>query len=503
MNFRLIVYILGQVIRAVGALMIIPIGCAVYYREDSLWALLVPMLLMLLVGSLCCLCRPAKGTGMAARDGLVAVGLSWIVLSLFGMLPFILCGALTNPVDAFFETVSGFTTTGATVLGAPLGIFPEDLDRGISLWRALTHWIGGMGVLVFVMAVMPRQDFKSTRLMHALRAEVPGPVATKVVPTLRHSARIMYGIYIVMTIAEIGMLLLGKMSLYDAVLHTFSTAGTGGFSNMNASVGAFDSSYIHWVITVFMLLFSINFNLYYLIITGHLLQALRSEELRYYLVIVAASVATITVNIASMYDSVSIALRDAAFQVISITSTTGFTTAYYDTWPALSQGILLLLMFIGSCAGSTGGGLKVGRLIIWVRAALRELRVLISPRQSRPVRSEGRPLEEDTVRATGAYVTLYTLILVASALVLLVLGLDLTSAFTGVITCLNNVGPAFGELFGASGLASFGSVHPLGKIVLALNMLLGRLELFPILMLFYPVSFRARHRRIRRSPDAM
>ena len=503
MNFGLIIYILGQIIRAVGVLMVIPVGCALWYREDTVWALLIPMLTMILLGTLCCLRRPAKGDGMAAKDGLVTVGLSWIVLSLFGMLPFMISGDLKSPVDAFFETVSGFTTTGATVLGAPLGIYPEDLDRGISLWRAFTHWIGGMGVLVFVMAFMPRQDFKGTRLMHAMRAEVPGPVATKVVPTLRHSARIMYGIYIVMTVAEVILLLFGGMSFYDALLHTFSTAGTGGFSNMNASVGAFDSSYIHWVITIFMLLFSINFNLYYLIITGHVLQALRSEELRYYLLLVAGAVAAITVNIASMYDSTLIALRDAAFQVISITSTTGFTTAYYDTWPALSQGILLLLMFVGSCAGSTGGGLKVGRLIIWIRSSLRELRTLLSPRQTRPVRSEGRPVDEDTVRATGAYVTLYFLILVASAVVLLLLGLDMTSAFTGVITCLNNVGPAYGELFGASGLASFGSVHPIGKLVLALNMLIGRLEIFPILILFIPVSAERVRRRIRRSPDTL
>ncbi len=489
MNVRLIIYILGQVIRATGAVMIIPVGCAVAYREDTWYALLFPMLFMVLLGWLLTLFRPTASEGMNARDGLVAVGLSWIVVSLLGMLPFILSGDLKNPIDAFFETVSGFTTTGASVLGEPLGVFPEDLDRGIAMWRSLTHWIGGMGVLVFVMAVMPKQDFKSARLMHAMRAEMPGPVATKVVPTLRRSARIMYGIYIAMTLLQVILLLFGGMSLYDAVLHTFSTAGTGGFSNMNASVGAYDSSYIHWVITVFMLLFSINFNLYYLIITGHVLQALRSEELRYYLLIVIAAVTAITINIASLYDSVGIALRDAAFQVLSFSSTTGFTTALYDTWPALSQGILLLLMFIGSCAGSTGGGLKIGRLIIWVRTAMRELRAMISPRQTKLVRSEGRPLEEETVRATGAYVTLYLLILVASAVVLLILGLDLTSAFTGVITCLNNVGPAFGELFGVSGYCSFGSVPSVGKVLLAFNMLLGRLELFPILMLFYPASY--------------
>jgi trk system potassium uptake protein TrkH len=371
MNFRLITYILGQVVRAVGLLMSIPVLCALIYREDTLWALLIPMALMILLGSLLCLRRP--GGSMKARDGLVAVGLSWVGLSLLGMLPFILSGDLVNPVDAFFETVSGFTTTGATVLGEALGVFPQQLDRGIAMWRSLTHWIGGMGVLVFVMAFMPQQDFEGTRLMHAMRAEVPGPVATKVVPTLRHSSRIMYGIYVVLTLLVVVLLKVGGMSFYDSLLHAFSTAGTGGFSDMNASIGAFDSSYIHWVVTIFMLLFSLNFNLYYLIITGHALQALLSEELKWFLIVVGAAIAIITCNIAFMYDSIGIALRDASFNVAAFISTTGFTTVPYDSWPHLSQAVLVLLMFIGGCTGSTCGGLKIGRWLILIKNARREL----------------------------------------------------------------------------------------------------------------------------------
>ncbi|MBQ7338110.1 MAG: TrkH family potassium uptake protein [Clostridia bacterium] len=496
MNIRLITYMLGQVIRATGAVMVIPVCCSIWYREDTWYALVFPMLFMLLFGTVLTHYRPADGEGMQARDGLVAVGLAWIVLSLLGMLPFILSGDLIHPADAFFETVSGFTTTGATVMGEAVGVNPADLDRGIAMWRSLTHWIGGMGVLVFVMAVMPKQDFKSTRLMHAMRAEVPGPVATKVVPTLRHSARIMYGIYIAMTVLMVVFLLAGGMSLYDAVLHSLSTAGTGGFSNMNASIGAYDSSYIHWVITIFMLLFSINFNLYYLIITGHVLQALRCEEMRWFLIVVGGVTAIITLNISSLYDHVGIALRDAAFQVAAFISTTGFNTANYDHWPALSQGLLVLLMFIGGCAGSTAGGIKVSRLVILIRSAGREVRNILFPREVRCVRAEERAVDEDTVRGANAYIVLYLLFFVAGVLLLLGDGLDLVTSFTAVTSCINNVGPGFGTLIGATAGSSFGVFSPWVKILLSFIMLLGRLELFPILMLFYPASRRGKMKKL-------
>ncbi len=489
MNFRLILYIIGQIMRVEGLLMLIPLACSLIYRESSYLALLIPILLVLILGTLLTLRRPDKRDRMGVRDGLFVVGVSWVVLSLFGMLPFILSGTIPHPIDAFFETVSGFTTTGATVLGDVVGTLPEDLPRGIALWRSLTHWIGGMGVLVFVLAVMPQQQFKSARLMHAMRAEVPGPTASKVVATIRRSAAITYAIYVALTLIEAVFLLCGGMPLYESVLHAFSTAGTGGFSNMNASIGAFDSSYIHWVITVFMLLFSINFNLYYLILIGQVSRALVSEELRWFGIVVGTSTAVITLNILPMYDSFSIALRDASFNVAAFISTTGYTTVAYDAWPQLSQAILVLLMFIGGCAGSTCGGLKISRWIILIKSSLRELRLTLRPREIRAVRSEGKPVDEDTVRGTQAYFSLFMVFFAASILLLMALDdVDLLTSFTAVTTCMNNVGPGLGKLGMLSG-GSFGGFNVAAKLLLSFDMLLGRLELFPILILFLPSAW--------------
>ncbi len=491
MNVRLICYIIGQITRAEGLLMLIPLIAALCYRE-SILPLAIPMVILLVLGCALTRRRPAERDRMGVRDGLFVVGFSWVILSLFGMLPFLLCGALCNPVDAFFETVSGFTTTGATVLGDAVGTLPSDLPHGVALWRALTHWIGGMGVLVFVLAVMPQQQFKSARLMHAMRAEVPGPVATKVVATIRRSAGIVYAIYVALTLLEMIFLLFGGMSFYEALLHSLSTAGTGGFSNLNASIGAYDSSYIHWVITAFMLIFSINFNLYYLILTGQIMGALLSEELRCFFIIVGISTAVITVNILPMSADFGIALRDAAFNVASFISTTGFTTAAYDTWPQLSRAILVLLMFIGGCSGSTCGGLKISRLTILVKSALRELHVTLHPREVRSVRFEGRPVEEETIRGVHAYFALFCLIFALSTVTLLVIDdTDLLTAFTAVATCINNVGPGLGTL-GVSAGGNFGAFSAGTKLLLSFNMLLGRLELFPILILFLPSAWSKR-----------
>lgn len=488
MNFRLISYILGQIMRATGALMAIPLITALCYREPF-WPLLIPMLLLLALGFVLTWRKPAERDRMGVRDGLFVVGISWVVLSLFGMLPFLLCGALSSPVDAFFETVSGFTTTGATILGDAVGTLPSELPRGVGLWRALTHWIGGMGILVFVLAVMPQQQFKSARLMHAMRAEVPGPVASKVVATIRRSSAIIYAIYIALTLLQMVLLLAGGMPFYDALLHAFSTGGTGGFSNLDASIGAYSSSYIHWVITIFMLLFSVNFNLYYLILIGQASRVLMSEELKWFAGIVLASTAAITINILPLYDGFGTALRDAAFNVASFTSTTGFTTATYDAWPPLSQAILVLLMFVGGCAGSTCGGLKIGRLMILFKGALRELHLMLHPREVRAVRVEGKPVEEDTVRGVSSYFILYILVFTLSIMALLVVdGSDVLTAFTAVTSCMNNVGPGLGKIALSAG-GSFGGFSVAGKLLLSFNMLIGRLELFPILILFLPSAW--------------
>ncbi len=488
MNFRLIFYILGQIMRATGALMVIPLTASLCYRENAL-PMLIPMVLLLVIGTALTWRKPAERDRMGVRDGLFVVGISWVVLSLFGMLPLLLCGALRSPVDAFFETVSGFTTTGATVLGSAVGTLPSELPRGVGLWRALTHWIGGMGILVFVLAVMPQQQFKSARLMHAMRAEMPGPVASKVVATIRRSSAIIYAIYIVLTLIELLLLLAGGMPFYEALLHSLSTAGTGGFSSMDASIGAYSSSYIHWVITVFMLLFSINFNLYYLILIGQVSRALLSEELRWFLVVVGASTVAITLNILPMYDSFAIALRDAAFNVSSFISTTGFTTVTYDSWPPLSQALLVLLMFIGSCAGSTGGGLKISRLLILFKGALRELHLMLHPREVRAVRVDGKPVENETIRGVNTYFVIYFTIFALSTVALLAMDdMDLVTAFTSVSSCMNNVGPGLGEI-GLLGGGSFGGFSIGAKLLLSFNMLVGRLELFPVLILFLPTAW--------------
>ena len=489
MNFRLILYIIGQILRAEGLLMLIPLACSLIYRESSWFTILIPILIILALATLLTWRRPAKHDRLGVRDGLFIVGVSWVVLSLFGMLPFILSGTISHPVNAFFETVSGFTTTGATVLGEAIGTMPEDLPRGIALWRSLTHWIGGMGILVFVLAVMPQQEFKSARLMHAMRAEVPGPTASKVVATLRRSAAITYAIYVALTLLEVIFLLCGGLPLYESVLHAFSTAGTGGFSNMNASVGAFDSAYIHWVITAFMLLFSINFNLYYLILIGQASRALLSEELRWFGIIVSASTALITLNILPQFDSFGNALQHAAFNVASFMSTTGYTTVAYDNWPQLSQTILFLLMFIGGCAGSTCGGLKIGRWIILIKSSLRELRYTLRPREVRAVRAEGKPVDEDVVRGTQTYFSLFMVFFGASALAFAALdNVDLLTSISAVTTCMNNVGPGFGKIGMLAG-GSFGGFSTAAKLLLSFDMLLGRLEIFPVLILFMPPTW--------------
>ncbi len=486
MNIRWITYIIGQIMRALGLLMLLPYLCALIYGEGSALALAIPIALLLLGGTALTFRPPTHRDRMDARAGLFAVGLSWVVESLFGMLPFLLCGALHSPVDAFFETVSGFTTTGATILGSDVGTFPADLDRGIALWRALTHWIGGMGVLVFVLAIMPSEDFKSSRLMHAMRAEVPGPTASKVVATLRRSAAILYEIYFGLTVLEVVFLLFGGMSFYEALLHALSTAGTGGFSNLNDSIGAYTSSYIHWVITVFMLLFSVNFNLYYLILIGHVRQAARSEEFRWFLVVVVGFTALITWNIAPLYEHLGTALRDAAFSVSSFMSTTGFVTANYELWPQFSQMLLVLLMFIGACTGSTCGGLKIGRLMILIKNCLREFRAMLRPREVHPLRCEGKVVDDDTVRAVNTYFALYMVIFAASlVLLMLVDGSDMATCFSAVASCLNNVGPGLGKI-GVTAGGSFGGLTVAAKLLLSLDMLLGRLELFPMLILFTP-----------------
>ena len=481
MNYKMVGFVLGRIFLIEAALMLFPMGCAAIYGEwASIPAFLIPVLILLVLGLAASLKSP-KDTKIYARDGLAIVALVWVLLSVFGALPFVITGEIPSFVDALFETVSGFTTTGSTILTDV-----ESLSHGILFWRSFSHWIGGMGVLVFAMAVLPMTD---GRAMHLMRAEVPGPTCGKISSKLSDSAKILYAIYLAMTVIETVMLCAGGMPLFDALIHSFGTAGTGGFSNKALSVGAYNDPYFEVVIGVFMLLFGINFNLYYFLLLRHFREALASEELRVYLGIVAFSTLTITANIAGLYDSVGTALRTAFFQVSSIVTTTGYATADFNLWPTYSRVVIVILTFVGACAGSTAGGLKVSRVIIIFKAAGSDMKQLLHSNAVTPVRFEGKQLDEKTLRGVHNYFNIYIMLLTLSVLLVSLDGFDVITSFTAVATCLNNVGPGL-ELVGPMG--SFAEFSAPVKLLLAFDMLAGRLELYPMLALFAPRLWRKR-----------
>lgn len=484
MNYRMVSYIIGQIVRVEGILMIPSLVVSVIYGESAFAAFLIPIVLSVAAGTLLTIKKPSN-PDIFAKEGFVTVGLSWIIMSLIGALPFVIDGCIPSFVDAFFETVSGFTTTGASILTEI-----ESLGRGMLLWRSFTHFVGGMGVLVFVLAILPQADTRSVKLMHVMRAEVPGPKVGKLVSKIGRTARIMYGIYIGLTVIEMILLLAGGMPVYDSIVNSFATAGTGGFAIKNASIAAYDSAYIDYVIGIFMFLFGVNFNLYYLILIGHVGEALRSEELRWYLIITGVSTALIAADIYEIFGTVGESVRYAFFQVTSVMSTTGFATSDYNAWPALSKVILALLMFCGACVGSTTGGIKVGRIILLVKSGLREVKYMLHPRAVVAVRSEGKPVERDVLRGANSYMIVYIMLFTASLfLVEMVEECDLVTGFTAVSACLNNVGPGLGEI-GPAG--NFSALTPFTKILLSVDMLAGRLEIFPLLMLFAPSTWRGR-----------
>jgi len=413
----------------------------------------------------------------------VVVALAWIFMSLFGALPFVLSGDILNYVDAFFETVSGFTTTGASILTAV-----EDMSYSCLFWRSFTHWVGGMGVLMFVMAVLPMSDGSG---MHMMRAEVPGPTVGKLVSRMGDTAKILYGIYFAMTVIEIVLLELGGMNFFDSCVHAFGTAGTGGFSSRNLSVGAYNSAYFDIVIGIFMILFGINFNLFYFLLIKKFRDVFNSEELRSYLLIIAASVAIITINISDMYATVGESFRHAFFQVASIITTTGFATVDFNTWPALSKAVLVTIMFVGACAGSTGGGLKVARVNILIKSCYQDMRKMLHPNAVSNVRFEGKSMSEREVRSVQMYFIVFFLVFTASVLLLSIENFDLVTTFTAVTACINNIGPGL-EVVGPMG--NFSAFSALSKLLLSFDMLVGRLEIFPMLLLFSP-SVWARKKR--------
>ena len=479
MNLKAVANILGKVLLAEAALLLLPLAAALWYREPLspfLWTVFI----LLLAGGGLSAAKP-RTADIFAREGFVCVGLSWVLMSVFGALPFVFSGDIPNYLDALFETVSGFTTTGASILSNP-----ERLSRGCMFWRLFSHWIGGMGVLVFIAAILP---VSGDHYIHIMRAEVPGPTVSKLVPRVRKTARILYMIYLVLTLLECVLLMLGRMSFYDALLHSFATAGTGGFSTRAESVGAFQSPYLEMVIAVFMLLFGCNFNLFYLVLLRQGMTAVRSEELRAYLGIIITAVVCIAVNISEICGGWLPALRYSFFQVMTILSTTGFSTCNFDVWPEFSRWILVLLMFIGGCAGSTGGGIKVSRIVILIKAYVNELKGMIHPTRVKRIWFESRPVRDETVRSIQVFFFVYLLAAGLGVLVLSLDGKDLTTNLTASIACISNVGPGLSAVGPVENYSFFSAVS---KLILCFEMLLGRLEIFPMLFLLTPSVWKKR-----------
>lgn len=477
MNRRMVFYTVGQMIWVEALLLLLPAGVALYYRESCIWGILLTVLVALLAGGVFRILFRPKDQVIYAKEGFLTVALSWIALSAIGALPFVFSGEIPSYIDAFFETVSGLTTTGASILNDV-----EALSRGLLFWRSFTHWIGGMGVLVFIMAVVPNV---SDRSIHIMRAEMPGPIVGKLVPRIKDTAKILYLIYIVLTALQVVFLLFGGMSFYESVVHAFGTAGTGGFGIRADSIASY-SPYLQWVITVFMLLFGINFNLYYLILIRRARTAFRSSELWTYLAVIVAAVTAIAVNIYPLYRNVSEAIRTSSFQVVSVLTTTGYSTADFNLWPELSKGILLLLMFLGGCAGSTAGGLKVSRVIILFRILRREIRRMLHPRSVDAVRFEGKSIDDSTAGSVCTYFVMYVICFFAIFLVLCFDPFDMETHFTAAVACFNNVGPGFGLVGPMGSYAYYSSVS---KMVLSVAMLMGRLEIFPLIISLSPSAW--------------
>ena len=477
MNFRIIAYIVGWVCNFQAIFMVLPCITALVYQEHEFFAFLISMILCLIVG-IPLTARKPKNKVFYTKDGCVAVALSWLALCIFGSVPFVLSGSIPHPIDAFFETVSGFTTTGSSILTDV-----EVLPHCILMWRSFTHWIGGMGVLVFLLSLLPLAGGYHMNLM---KAESPGPSVSKLVPKVQQTAKILYSIYIGMTLLQIVLLLIGNIPLFDTLCIAFGTAGTGGFGIKNDSMGSY-STYCQIVTTIFMILFGVNFSAYYLILTKKIRQALKFEEVRYYLGIIAAAILVIGLNTMHLFQNLGVSIQQAAFQVGSIITTTGFSSADFNQWPALSKTILVLLMFVGACAGSTGGGIKVSRILILCKAAKKEFQLYLHPNAVKKIKMDQKTITHDILRSTNIYLTLYLLIFAVSMLLISLDNFDMTTNFTAVTATLNNIGPGL-EIVGPMG--NFSSFSYFSKCVLIFDMLAGRLEIFPLLLLFFKGTWK-------------
>ncbi len=473
MNYGIISYVLGCVINIEGACMLLPLFCGLVYHEPAYQAFAAGALICFAMGMPLSLRKP-KSRAMFAKEGFIIVALSWIVISILGAIPFMLSGAIPSFLDALFETASGFTTTGASIL-----LDVEVLPKAVLFWRSFTHWIGGMGVLVFLVAILPLSGGSN---LYLLRAESPGHSVGKLVPRVKSTAKILYSIYLVLTLLEIILLKCGGMDWFESVTHAFGTAGTGGFGIKNSSIGEY-SPYLQTVITVFMIIFGVDFSFYYLMLMGKMKTAFRMEEVKVYLGIAVCAALIIFFDIRSMYITAGDALRHSAFQVSSIITTTGYSTVDFDLWPQLSKTVLLLLMFCGGCTGSTAGSIKVSRILLLLKSIVKEIKVLVHPKSTVKVKMNGRPLEHETLRSINVFCVAYMMIFVVFLLFISLDNMDFTTNVTAVAATLGNVGPGL-SLVGPT--CNYSIFSNLSKLILTVAMLIGRLEIFPMLVLLMP-----------------
>lgn len=482
MNYKAVLSILGNVVKYMVALLFVPLLIALYYGEGDAKSFLLTIFIGAPIGFILSNIKAEK-KAIYAKEGFLIVGFAWIIISAIGALPFVISGAIPSFIDAFFETVSGFTTTGATILTAI-----EGLPKGILFWRSFTHWIGGMGFLIFMLALIPSLGSNS---IHLLKAESPGPSPGKIVPKIKETAKILYLIYFALTLIEGILLMCAGMNLYDAVIHAMGTAGTGGFSNMNASIAAFNSPAIEWIITIFMLIFGINFALYFQILKGNFKGFFKNEELRYYLLIILSAFILITVNIISLNGGdIILSVRQSAFQVSSIVTSTGFATVDFNFWPTLSKLIIVMLMFVGAMAGSTGGGIKTVRIVIMLKAIKREINKIVHPKRVNSVKIDGKTVDEDIIHGVFLFIGAYIIISLIAIFIISFDNFDVVTTVTSVITTMSNIGPGL-EVVGPAG--NFAAFSPLSKLVLSFCMLAGRLEIYPMLIMFSPSIWRKNH----------
>ncbi len=478
MNRRMVFRTIGRLLQIMALLLLVPATVAIIYREEKqLFAFTVTAIVSFILGFLITLVTKTKNRVIYAKDGFAITALAWIVMALVGAIPFMISGDIPSYVNAVFETVSGFTTTGASILTNV-----EALSRSALFWRSFTHWIGGMGVLVFVMAIIPNFTDRS---IHIMRAEMPGPIIGKLVPRVKDTAKILYLIYIFLTVLEAVLLFSGGMPLYDSIVHTFGTAGTGGFGIKGDSIASY-SPYCQWVIAIFMLIFGVNFNIYYLLLMRKIRTAFKSSELWCYVSIVLLSVTAITVNTISISKSFSDTLRNSFFQVASIISTTGYATTDFNIWPGLSKAILFLLMITGACAGSTAGGLKISRIVMLFKAVGKEIRKMLHPRSVNKIHFEGKPLEDATMNSVTTYFVVYMICFFGAFSLISFENFGFESNFSAVAACFNNIGPGFAAV---GPVSSYNAYTGFSKIVLSFSMLLGRLEIFPLIIFFSPYTW--------------